>query len=49
MKASSMAVNQAKVDVAEQEKQGDIGKSLAERDRQSIRRFLQCRSNQRGK
>jgi len=28
-----MAVNQAKVDVAEQEKQGDIGKSLAERDR----------------
>lgn len=33
MKASSMAVNQAKVDVAEQEKQGDIGKALAERDR----------------
>lgn len=33
MKASSMAVNQAKVDVAEQEKQGDIGQSLAERDR----------------
>src|SRR3990167_9423783 len=33
MKASSMAVNQAKVDVAEQEKQGDVGKSLAERDR----------------
>lgn len=33
MKASSSAVNQAKVDVAEQEKQGDIGKSLAERDR----------------
>lgn len=33
MKASSAAVNQAKVDVAEQEKQGDIGKSLAERDR----------------
>lgn len=32
-KASSMAVNQAKVDVAEQEKQGDIGKALAERDR----------------
>jgi flotillin len=32
-KASSMAVNQAKVDVAEQEKQGDIGKSLAEKDR----------------
>ncbi len=32
-KASSTAVNQAKVDVAEQEKQGDIGKSLAERDR----------------
>lgn len=34
-KASSMAVNQAKVDVAEQEKQGDIGKSLAERDRRN--------------
>jgi flotillin len=33
MKASSMAVNQAKVDVAEQEKQGEIGRSLAERDR----------------
>lgn len=33
MKASSTAVNQAKIDVAEQEKQGDIGKSLAERDR----------------
>jgi flotillin len=32
-KASSTAVNQAKVDVAEQEKQGDIGKALAERDR----------------
>ncbi len=32
-KASSMAVNQAKVDVAEQDKQGDIGKALAERDR----------------
>lgn len=32
-KASSMAVNQAKIDVAEQEKQGDIGKALAERDR----------------
>ncbi len=32
-KASSMAVNQAKVDVAEQEKQGDIGKALAEKDR----------------
>ncbi len=32
-KASATAVNQAKVDVAEQEKQGDIGKSLAERDR----------------
>jgi flotillin len=32
-KASSTAVNQAKVDVAEQEKQGDIGKSHAERDR----------------
>lgn len=33
MKASSMAVNQAKIDVAEQEKQGDIGKALAEKDR----------------
>ncbi len=32
-KASSMAVNQAKVDVAEQEKQGEIGKALAEKDR----------------
>lgn len=32
-KASSTAVNQAKVDIAEQEKQGDIGKALAERDR----------------
>jgi flotillin len=32
-KASSTAVNRAKVDVAEQEKQGDIGKALAERDR----------------
>ncbi len=32
-KASATAVNQAKVDVAEQEKQGDIGKSLAEKDR----------------
>jgi len=32
-KASSMAVNQAKVDVAEQEKQGDIGQALAVRDR----------------
>ncbi|MFA6915815.1 MAG: SPFH domain-containing protein [Parachlamydiales bacterium] len=32
-KASSMAVNQAKVDVSEQEKKGDIGKALAERDR----------------
>lgn len=32
-KASATAVNQAKVDVAEQEKQGDIGRSLAERDR----------------
>jgi len=32
-KASATAVNQAKIDVAEQEKQGDIGKSLAERDR----------------
>ena len=32
-KASSTAVNQAKVDIAEQEKQGDIGKALAEKDR----------------
>jgi flotillin len=32
-KASATAVNQAKVDVAEQEKQGEIGKALAERDR----------------
>jgi len=32
-KASATAVNQAKVDVADQEKQGEIGKSLAERDR----------------
>ncbi len=32
-KASATAVNQAKVDVAEQEKQGDIGKTLAEKER----------------
>jgi flotillin len=32
-KASATAVNQAKVDVAEQEKQGDIGEALAEKDR----------------
>lgn len=32
-KASSTAVNQAKVDVAEQDKKGDIGKALAEKDR----------------
>lgn len=32
-KASATAVNQAKVDVAEQEKQGEIGRALAERDR----------------
>lgn len=32
-KASSTAVNQAKVDVAEQEKSGEIGKALAEKDR----------------
>jgi flotillin len=32
-KASATAVNQAKVDVAEQEKQGEIGKTLAEKDR----------------
>jgi flotillin len=31
-KASSTAVNQAKVDVAEQEKQGEVGKSLQHRD-----------------
>lgn len=35
-KASSMAVNQAKVDVAEQEKQGDIGKALAEKERRVL-------------
>ena len=32
-KASATAVNQAKVDVAEQEKQGQIGQALAEKDR----------------
>lgn len=32
-KASATAVNQAKIDVSEQEKQGEIGRSLAERDR----------------
>lgn len=32
-KASATAVNQAKIDVAEQEKQGAIGKALAEKDR----------------
>ena len=32
-KAASTAVNQAKVDVAEQEKQGEIGKSQADRDK----------------
>ena len=32
-KASATAVNQAKIDVAEQEKQGEIGRALAERDR----------------
>jgi flotillin len=32
-KASATAVNQAKIDVAEQEKQGDIGKALAEKER----------------
>lgn len=31
-KASATAVNQAKVDVAEQGKQGEVGKALAERD-----------------
>ena len=40
MKASSMAVNQAKVDVAEQEKSGDIGHALAQRDRRvSVAQF----------
>lgn len=33
MKASSMAVNQAKIDVAEQVKQGEIGKSQAEMEK----------------
>lgn len=32
-KAASTAINQAKVDVAEQEKKGDIGKALAEKER----------------
>lgn len=32
-KASATAVNQAKIDVAEQEKEGDIGKALAEKAR----------------
>ncbi len=32
-KASATAVNQAKIDVADQEKLGDIGKSLAEKER----------------
>lgn len=32
-KASATAVNQAKVDVAEQEKQGEIGKSLADKEK----------------
>ena len=32
-KASATAVNQAKVDVADQEKQGEIGKSLAEKEK----------------
>lgn len=32
-KAASTAVNQAKVDVAEQDKKGNIGKSLADKDR----------------
>lgn len=32
-KAAATAVNQAKIDVAQQEKQGDVGKALAERDR----------------
>lgn len=33
MKASSMAVNQAKIDVAEQEKQGEIGRTQADMER----------------
>src|SRR5262249_34298687 len=33
MKASSMAVNQAKIDVAEQEKQGEIGRKQAEMEK----------------
>lgn len=33
MKASSIAVNQAKIDVAEQEKQGEIGRTQAEKER----------------
>lgn len=32
-KASATAVNQAKIDVADQEKQGDIGEALAEKER----------------
>ena len=32
-KAASTAVNQAKIDVADQEKKGDIGKALAEKER----------------
>lgn len=32
-KASATAVNQAKVDVADQEKQGDVGKALADKER----------------
>lgn len=32
-KAAATAVNQAKIDVAEEEKKGDIGKALAEKDR----------------
>jgi flotillin len=39
-KASATAVNQAKIDVAEQEKQGEIGKALAEKDRRvSVAQF----------
>lgn len=33
MKASSMAVNQAKIDVAEQEKQGEIGRTQADMEK----------------
>jgi flotillin len=39
-KAASLAINMAKIDVAEAEKKGDIGKSEAEKERQiSVARF----------